>query len=75
VTKLLNWLENVISLAVSTVRVPVRSLAPTMQIYSDASDTSYGGFVQGDPNLRFHGTWTHSESLTSSTWRELAAVF
>ena len=50
-------------------------LAPTMQIYSDASDLGFGGHVQDHPNLRVHGLWSPHERLRSSTWRELTAVF
>ena len=49
-------------------------LSPTMQIFSDASDTGFGGFVDGKPELRAHDLWSPSEKTYSSTWRELAAV-
>lgn len=49
-------------------------LAPSALVFSDASDTGYGGYVQDHSNMRFHGEWTQAESLKSSTWRELAAV-
>ena len=65
------WLQNISLLNGFPFRF---CLAPTMQIYSDASDTGFGGFVKGNHALRYHGTWTPAERLTSSTWRELVAV-
>ena len=47
---------------------------PSRIVYSDASDTGYGGFVVGFPHLRVNGLWSKEEKLQSSTWRELAAV-
>jgi hypothetical protein len=49
-------------------------LAPSIQVFSDASDTGIGGYIRGIPELRFHATWTPTEKQRSSTWRELAAV-
>ena len=72
VNELQFWAANISSLNGFPIKL---RLAPTMQIFSDASDTGYGGFVQGDPKLRFHGIWTAAESRASSTWRELAAVY
>ena len=65
------WLQNISLLNGFPFRF---RLAPTMQIYSDASDTGFGGFVKGNRALRYHGTWTPAERLTSSTWRELVAI-
>ena len=43
-------------------------------VYSDASDTGYGGFVMEHGACISHGQWTVEEASRSSTWRELAAV-
>ena len=40
-------------------------------MYSDASDSGYGGYTV-DVGLRIaQGQWSESESQASSTWREL----
>jgi len=49
-------------------------LAPSIQVFSDASDTGFGGYIQGVPDSRFHATWSLIEKQKSSTWRELTAV-
>ena len=43
-------------------------------VYSDASDTGYGGFTVEHGCYVAHGAWSADESLRSSTWRELKAV-
>ena len=43
-------------------------------VYSDASDTGYGGYVVEHGQCVSYGQWTRSEAEQSSTWRELAAV-
>ena len=48
---------------------------PSRAVYSDASNSGYGGYVVGYPNLCINGSWSESERSRSSTWRELAAVF
>ena len=50
-------------------------LVPSMTIYTDASGVGYGGYVENQPDLQFHGNWSESETCKSSTWRELAAVY
>ena len=43
-------------------------------VYSDASDTGYGGYVvEHGPCVSF-GQWSDEEARQSSTWRELMAV-
>ena len=43
-------------------------------VYSDASDTGYGGYtVDVGPRIA-QGQWSESESQASSTWRELEAI-
>ena len=43
-------------------------------VYSDASDTGYGGFVVEHGPCVAYGQWTEWEARQSSTWRELTAV-
>ena len=43
-------------------------------VYSDASDTGYGGYtVEHDLHVA-QGSWLPDEAAQSSTWRELVAV-
>jgi hypothetical protein len=49
------------------------------EICCDASDVGFGGFVNSDldshlENIETFGNWTESESLESSSWRELECV-
>jgi hypothetical protein len=49
------------------------------EIFCDASDVGFGGFVNSDldshlENIETFGNWTESESLESSSWRELECV-
>ncbi|CAG2243182.1 unnamed protein product [Mytilus edulis] len=44
-------------------------------VYSDASNTGYGGYIVENPYNIAHGTWLESEVSTSSTWKELTAAF
>lgn len=43
-------------------------------VYTDASDTGYGGYCVQTGNSVSHGVWEESERMQSSTWRELVAV-
>ncbi|XP_076099880.1 uncharacterized protein LOC143069233 [Mytilus galloprovincialis] len=43
-------------------------------IYSDASDTGFGGYIVEAPQNIAHGMWVESERSNSSTWKELSAV-
>ena len=43
-------------------------------VYSDASDTGFGGYIVETPVNIAHGMWLVSESRESSTWKELTAV-
>ncbi|CAC5359726.1 unnamed protein product [Mytilus coruscus] len=43
-------------------------------IYSDASDTGFGGYIVETPQNIAHGMWVESEYSNSSTWKELSAV-
>ena len=40
-------------------------------IYSDASDTGFGGYMVEHSNQIAHGQWSTWETQQSSTWREL----
>ena len=44
-------------------------------VYSDASDTGFGGYVVEHGGCITHGQWTVEEAQKSSTWRELSAVY
>ena len=51
-----------------------RSPSAVRVIYSDASDTGFGGYmVEHGPQIA-HGQWSAWEAQQSSTWRELKAV-
>ena len=43
-------------------------------VYSDASDTGFGGYVVEHGAQVAYGQWTKHEAQQSSTWRELSAV-
>ena len=43
-------------------------------VYSDASDTGYGGYVVQHGACIAYGQWTEHEAQQGSTWRELSAV-
>ena len=43
-------------------------------VYSDASDSSYAGYVMEISNSIAQGQWSLEESSMSSTWKELEAV-
>jgi len=43
-------------------------------VYSDTSDSGYGGFTVQHGFHIAHGVWSAEEMTQSSTWRELAAV-
>ncbi|KAL5496815.1 hypothetical protein EMCRGX_G013175 [Ephydatia muelleri] len=43
-------------------------------VYSDASDTGYGGYTVEHGTHVAQGVWTEEEASQSSTWRELVAV-
>ena len=47
----------------------------TRIVYSDASASGYAGYEVSTINGISHGIWSEEESLKSSTWRELVAVY
>ena len=51
-----------------------RSPSAMRVVYSDASDTGYGGYVVEHGPCSAYGQWTEEEAKQSSTWRELTAV-
>ena len=46
---------------------------PSKIVFSDASFTGCAAYIQSS-SLLFHRNWSATESLKSSTWRELATV-
>jgi ribonuclease HI len=52
---------------------PARAEAFTATMYSDASDTGWGGWVRGTP-AQARGYFMPEERVQSSTWRELKGV-
>jgi hypothetical protein len=42
-------------------------------VYSDASNTGYGGYVVETPTNIAHSMWSACESNNSSTWKELTS--
>ena len=45
-----------------------------IHIYSDASNSGYGGYILDRSDSEVIGTWTNAETNESSTWRELVAL-
>jgi len=43
-------------------------------VYSDASNTGYGGYVVETPSNIAHGMWSECESSKSYTWKELTTI-
>ena len=44
-------------------------------VYSDASDTGFGGYMVEHGPCTAYGQWSPEEAAKSSTWRELTAVY
>ena len=53
----------------------IRSFTAHAVIYSDASSTGYGSYLVTIGDYEANGIWSFEESLQSSTYRELQAVF
>ena len=51
-----------------------RSPSAVRCVYSDASDTGYGGYTVEHGMYIVQGNWLPNEALQSSTWRELVAA-
>lgn len=47
---------------------------PSYFVYSDASATGGGAFIDFNNDFVCHKVWTENESLQSSTWRELSVI-
>jgi hypothetical protein len=52
-----------------------RDMLHTHIIYSDASATGCGAFIQGEHDSDMVHHWTNQEKSASSTWRETQAVY
>ena len=63
------------SLAEYTSQPIWRSPSAMRVVYSDASDTGYGGYVVEHGKCVSFGQWTADEAGQSSTWREFSAVY
>ena len=55
-------------------RDEVYSAGAVRLVYSDASDSGYGGYTVDVGIHIAQGQWSESESQASSTWRELEAI-
>ena len=70
--ELIFWKENVRVLNESTF---TSSLVMEKSIFCDASGADFGGYVVGIQEREVVGSWSEMESVLSSTWRELEAVY
>lgn len=66
------WKENLPFLNVKPFK---RDFACHTLVYSDASDTGFGGYSVENPHSIAHGMWSDTEKRNSSTWKELTAVY
>eukprot|EP00057_Strongylocentrotus_purpuratus_P017653 XP_011672127.1 PREDICTED: uncharacterized protein LOC105442056 isoform X3 [Strongylocentrotus purpuratus] len=65
------WLHHVERInGIEIKRLPF--VAYTM--FTDASETGFGGFVAEKEDLELVGSWSNVEAVKSSTWRELEAM-
>ena len=70
--ELLFWQSNIVSLNSQPIWF---ESGATRVVYSDASDSGYGGYtIEVGPQIS-HGAWSEHEAQWSSTWRELKAVY
>lgn len=65
------WKDNLINLNSRNCFV---GKDPSYFVYSDASTTGGGSFIDFSDDFVCHKVWTENESLQSSTWRELSAT-
>ena len=70
--ELIFWKENVRVLNESSF---TSSLVMEKSIFCDASGAGFGGYVVGIQDSEVVGSWSETESVLSSTWRELEAVY
>lgn len=52
----------------------VSDLSCNTIVYSDASNTGFGGYIVENPKSTAHGMWSDVDISRSSTWKELTAV-
>ncbi|KAK3096540.1 hypothetical protein FSP39_001138 [Pinctada imbricata] len=71
--EILYWKENSVRLNCTDIGVQTQK-SPKVNIYSDASHSGYGGYIADVTASDVIGTWSESESLESSTCRELEAI-
>jgi hypothetical protein len=66
------WLKNLDRM----IQMPLVPVHPShdVKIYSDASDTGCGAFVEGKNSFNMIHQWSTTESEASSTWREIKAI-
>lgn len=65
------WLENVRE----KNKAELESISSySVNVFTDASSTGYGGYIQENSGCYMFGIWSLDEVERSSTWRELEAV-
>ena len=70
--ELIFWKENLRSLNESSFS---DALVMDKSIFLDASGTGFGGYIADIPDREVVGSWSETESMLSSTWRELESVY
>lgn len=70
-TELEFWTNNLVKM--NHKRLIAESL-PSVLVFSDASNVAAGAYTVEVDEKIVHHTWSESESLMSSTWRELKAI-
>lgn len=70
--ELVFWKENVRD--INGLPFSKVELDATLEVYSDASHTGYGGYIVDKRGSAVIGSWSEQESSQSSTWRELVSV-
>ena len=70
--ELIFWKENLRSLNESSF---TDELDIEKSIFCDASGAGFGGYIADLHGSEVVGSWSESESMLSSTWRELEAVY
>jgi hypothetical protein len=60
----------------TVIRMPLVPIVhtQTMIVYSDASDSGCGAYVEGDMGFNMFHQWNDVEREASSTWREIKAI-
>ena len=65
------WKDNLVCI---NSRYCFVSKDPSYFVYSDASATGGGAFIDFNNDFVCHKMWTENESFQSSTWRELSVI-